>query len=198
MSCDASNGCTWPGNDPEYQRYHDEEWGIPLTDDRALYEKIVLEGFQAGLSWITILRKRPHFRKVFKNFDAEKIACFDEKKIAALMEDPGIVRNRLKIEATISNAKAFLDLQERDGLAHFLWSFVDGKPQQNNFRSMAEVPAETEVSRKMSKALKKAGFRFVGPTTVYAMMQSAGLVNDHMVTCPRHAACRKLGRSRVI
>lgn len=175
-------------------RYHDEEWGVPKTDDRVLLEKIILEGFQAGLSWITILRKREHFRKVFDGFDPEKIAGYGDKKIAGLMNDPGIVRNRLKVEATIDNAKAYLKLREERSLASLVWEVAGGKPQQNSFESIGEVQAETPASKALSKELKRRGFRFVGPTTMYAFMQAAGMVNDHFVSCPRHAACAKLAR----
>jgi DNA-3-methyladenine glycosylase I len=189
-------GCTWPGLDrPIYTRYHDEEWGVPKKQDRELFEKLVLEGFQAGLSWITILTKRDNFRKAFHGFDAGKIARYGEKDIARLMADPGIVRNRLKIEATIANAKAYLALRKTTTLAAFLWSFLDDGPLQNTFTTMKDVPAETELSKRISKALKAEGFRFVGPTTIYAFMQSVGMVNDHVVGCPRHDECARLQRA---
>jgi len=192
----GENGrCPWAGTEPIYVAYHDEEWGVPNADDRALFEKLILEGFQAGLSWITILRKRERFREVFDNFDPGKIARYDEKKIASLLADPGIIRHRGKIEAAISNARACLDLQERTTLAAFLWDFVDGKPLQNKPLGMTDIPAQTETSTAMSKALKKQGFRFCGPTTLYAFMQSMGLVNDHLVTCPRHAPCAAMAKS---
>jgi len=184
--------CGWAGPDPIYIAYHDEEWGVPNGDSRALFEKIVLEGFQAGLSWLTILRKREHFRQVFDNFDAEKIAAYGPEKTAALLADPGIVRNRLKVEATISNARAYLTLNQTQRFSQFLWDFVDGTPVQNCFAALADVPAETETSRAISKALKSHGFRFVGPTTVYAMMQSVGMVNDHLTDCFRREACAKM------
>ena len=188
--------CPWVGiTDAEYQRYHDEEWGVPHADDRLLFEKLVLEGFQSGLSWLTILKKRPTFRKAFANFDATRIARYGDADKARLMADAGIVRNRLKIEATIDNARAYLKLRERTSLAAFLWNFVDGRPIVHERRSMADVPAETEISRAISKALKKEGFRFVGPTTVYAFMQSSGFVNDHMIGCHRHAPCAELQRA---
>ena len=159
--------CPWPGiADPEYTRYHDEEWGVPHADDRRLFEKLVLEGFQSGLSWLTILRKRPAFRAAFHDFDAERIAHFGDKDKARLMADAGIVRNRLKIEASIDNARAYLRLAEGQGLAAFLWNFLDGRPIANDHRSFKDVPAQTELSKAMSKALKKEGFRFVGPTTL--------------------------------
>ena len=185
--------CPWPGiADPEYTRYHDEEWGVPHADDRRLFEKLVLEGFQAGLSWITILRKRPAFRKAFDDFDVERIARYGDAEKARLMADAGIVRNRLKIEATIDNARAYLRLADRISLSAFLWNFLDGRPINHERRAFGEVPAETELSKTMSKALKKEGFRFVGPTTLYAFMQSSGFVNDHLITCHRHAECLRL------
>ena len=191
--------CPWPNiDDPEYARYHDEEWGVPKTGDRALFEKIVLEGFQAGLSWLTILRKRDNFRKAFHGFEPERIVRYGAKDHARLMADPGIVRNRLKIEATIANARAYLKLREEQTLSSFIWDHLDGKPVINQFRDFSEVPAETPLSTTISKALKKRGFRFVGPTTMYAFMQASGLVNDHLVGCPRHAACAKLQRSLVL
>jgi DNA-3-methyladenine glycosylase I len=188
--------CTWAGNDAEYQRYHDEEWGVPLKTDRAIFEKLVLEGFQAGLSWITILRKRENFRRAFDKFDAERIARYGAKDIARLMADEGIVRNRAKVEATIDNAKTYLKLRERTTLKTFLQDFLDEDgPVQSYARTMRDIPAETELSKRISKALKVEGFRFVGPTTVYAFMQSAGMVNDHLVGCFRHAECAKLQRA---
>jgi len=186
--------CHWAGDDPLYIRYHDEEWGIPKTDDIALFEKLVLEGFQAGLSWITILRKREHFREIFDGFQPEKIVRYNDRKTAALMADPGIVRNRLKIEATVDNARAYLKLAETQSLSHLLWDIAGGKPQQNSFAAKGSLPAETPTSKAMSKALKAHGFRFVGPTTVYAFMQSVGMVNDHFVACDRHAECARLAR----
>ncbi len=190
--------CPWVGiEDPTYARYHDEEWGVPHADDRRLFEKLVLEGFQAGLSWITILRKRENFRRAFHGFEAKRIARYTERDVARLMADEGIVRNRLKIEATIDNAKAFLVLTERQTLASFLWEHAGGKSATNTFAKFGEVPASTDVSKRISKALKKEGFRFVGPTTIYAFMQSTGMVNDHLVGCPRHGACAKLQRAFV-
>jgi DNA-3-methyladenine glycosylase I len=165
---------------------------VPNGDSRALFEKIILEGFQAGLSWITILRKREHFRRVFDGFDPEAIARYGPEKTAALMSDPGIVRNRLKVEAAVTNARAYLALAEKQSFASFLWNFVDGKPIQNRFAAHGDIPAETPLSRAVSKALKTQGFRFVGPTTIYAMMQSVGLVNDHLTGCHRHEACAEL------
>jgi DNA-3-methyladenine glycosylase I len=184
--------CKWVGNEPIYIDYHDEEWGVPNGNSQALFEKIVLEGFQAGLSWITILRKRDHFRAVFDEFDANKIARYGPEKVAELLEDQGIVRNRSKIEATILNAQAYLNLSEKQSFAKFLWNFVDGKPVQNGFTNFADIPPVTPLSKTISNELKAQGFRFVGPTTVYAMMQAAGLVNDHMTSCHRHSVCAGL------
>ena len=187
--------CPWVGiAEPIYTRYHDEEWGVPQPDDRALFEKLVLEGFQAGLSWLTILKKRENFRRAFHGFVPERIARYGAKDIARLMADPGIVRNRLKVEATIDNARAVLKLTKRMSLSTFLWKFLDGHPQINRHKSFKTVPAETPASKAISKALKAEGFRFVGPTTVYAFMQSTGMVNDHLVTCHRHEACAELQR----
>jgi DNA-3-methyladenine glycosylase I len=190
-----SKRCPWPGTDPLYVAYHDEEWGVPEGDDQALYEKLVLDGFQAGLSWITILRKREAFRRAFDGFAPERIARYSQKKVEALMRDEGIVRNRAKIEGAILSARAWLDIMGRGpGFAAYLWDFVDGKPIVNRFRSIKEIPAETELSRAVSKDLKARGFEFCGPTIVYAFMQATGMVNDHLVGCPRHEACKKLGR----
>lgn len=187
--------CAWVGiADPEYQRYHDEEWGVPHADDRLLFEKLVLEGFQSGLSWLTILRKRPAFRAAFHDFDAARIARYTDTDKARLMADAGIVRNRLKVEATIDNARAYLKLRERTTLAAYLWGFLDGHPLVHERRSMTEVPPETALSKAISKALKTEGFRFVGPTTIYAFMQSSGFVNDHIVDCHRHGPCAALQR----
>jgi DNA-3-methyladenine glycosylase I len=190
--------CPWTGiEDPIYARYHDEEWGVPHADDRRLFEKLVLEGFQAGLSWLTILRKREGFRRAFHGFDAGRIARFTARDVERLMADQGIVRNRLKIEATIDNAKAFLALTKRQSLSSFLWAEAGGKAAANRFAAFRDIPASTEISLKISKALKKEGFRFVGPTTVYAFMQATGMVNDHVAGCPRHAECAKLQRAFV-
>jgi DNA-3-methyladenine glycosylase I len=187
--------CPWVGiAEPIYTRYHDQEWGVPQPDDRALFEKLVLEGFQAGLSWLTILKKREDFRCAFHGFVPERIARYGAKDIARLLADPGIVRNRLKVEATIDNARAVLRLTQRTRLSTFLWNFLDGHPQINRHKSFKTVPAETPASKAISKALKAEGFRFVGPTTVYAFMQSTGMVNDHLVTCHRHEACAELQR----
>jgi DNA-3-methyladenine glycosylase I len=190
--------CSWPGTDPLYIAYHDEEWGVPERDDRALYEKLVLDGFQAGLSWITILRKREAFRRAFVGFAPDKIARFPSKKVEALMRDEGIVRNRMKIEGAVASARAWLRMMEQGpGFASYLWGFVDGKPIVNRYREMTEIPAETELSRAISKDLKSRGFKFCGPTIVYAFMQATGMVNDHLMSCHRHADCVKLGRERL-
>ncbi|MEQ1615937.1 MAG: DNA-3-methyladenine glycosylase I [Hyphomicrobiaceae bacterium] len=182
--------CTWGGiEDPIYEHYHDTEWGVPKTRDVDLFEKMILEGFQSGLSWITILKKRDNFRRAFDDFDAEKIARYTDADKARLMADAGIVRNRLKIEATIDNARAYLKLVDRQSLASFLWGFLDGKPLINQPAKHGDIPAETDLSKRISKALKAEGFRFVGPTTMYAFMQSSGMVNDHLTSCHRHAAC---------
>ena len=181
--------CAWCGDDPLYQAYHDTEWGVPLHDDRALFELLTLEGAQAGLSWITVLRKRETYRQAFAGFDPEQVARFTETDQAALMLNPGIVRNRLKIASTIDNARAFLAIQAEFGsFDAWLWRFVDGQPIQNQLRSLAEAQASTALSDQLSKALKKRGFRFVGTTICYAFMQAAGLVNDHVTDCFRHQA----------
>lgn len=179
--------CPWCGTDPLYVAYHDTEWGVPEYDPRALWEKLILDGFQAGLAWITILRKREGFRAAFAGFEPEIIAGWGEAEVARLLTDPGIVRSRAKIEATIGNAQAYLRIAEGEGFDQWLWRYVGGTPLQTNLRSMAEVPASTPLSERVSKDLKKAGFRFAGPTIVYAFMQAVGMVNDHIVTCPRHA-----------
>ena len=190
---DGLKRCAWPKQDPLYVAYHDEEWGVPEYDDRALYEKLILDGFQAGLSWITILRKRDNFRRAFDGFAPEKIARYTPKKVERLMQDAGIVRNRMKIEGTVRSARAYLDIMEKGpGFSRLLWDFMGGKPKVNRFRSTSQVPAETELSRKISKELAGRGFKFVGPTIVYAFMQATGMVNDHVVTCHRHATLAKL------
>jgi DNA-3-methyladenine glycosylase I len=191
---DGLTRCPWAGVDPLYVAYHDEEWGVPEWDDQAMFEKLVLDGFQAGLSWITILRKRPAFRKAFDGFEPEKIARWSDKKKDALMQDAGIIRNRAKIEATVALARIVLDFADKGGFARHLWSFVDGRPIDNARRSLKEVPAESEVSRAIAKDLRARGGNFVGPTIVYAFMQATGMVNDHLVDCCRHQACRALAR----
>jgi DNA-3-methyladenine glycosylase I len=195
---DGLRRCPWPdvGN-ALYVDYHDQEWGVPEYDDRALYEKLMLDGFQAGLSWITILRKRDNFRRAFEGFKPEKIARYDARKKARLMADAGIVRNRLKVEGAVLSARAYLDVMDKGpGFSALLWDFVDGKPKINRFRDTKQVPAETELSKKISKDLAGRGFKFVGPTIVYAFMQAVGMVNDHLVKCHRHEECCKLHGKR--
>ena len=188
--------CPWPRDDALYVAYHDEEWGVPEHDSRALFEKLLLDGFQAGLSWITILRKRDAFRAAFHGFDPAKIARYGAPERARLMGDPGIVRNRAKVDASVSNAIAYLEIEAKQGFAPYLWGFVDGKPIQNAFRDIGEVPAETPLARSISKDLRQRGFKFVGPTIVYAFMQAVGIVNDHVVTCHRHQAVKRLSTRR--
>jgi DNA-3-methyladenine glycosylase I len=193
-SSDSLVRCPWPGEDPLYVAYHDEEWGVPEFDDRALYEKLMLDGFQAGLSWITILRKRDNFRRAFDDFEPQVIVGYTPKKLHALMQDAGIVRNRAKIEGAAASARAYLEVMEKGpGFAKLLWDFMDGRPKVNRFRSRSQVPAETPLSRAISKELSSRGFKFCGPTIVYAFMQAVGMVNDHLVKCHRHAACAELG-----
>jgi len=185
--------CPWCEGFDLYRQYHDSEWGLPLYDDHALFELLILEGAQAGLSWSTVLKKREHYRRVFDRFNPELIARYDDQKVAALLADPGIIRNRAKVAATIQNAKAFLAINnEGQTFSDFLWGSVDGKPIQNNWKSMAEVPTKTVQSDAMSKALVRAGFKFVGSTICYAFMQASGMVNDHLTSCPRHAETREL------
>ena len=182
--------CSWAGTDPLYLSYHDEEWGVPMFDDRRLFEMLILEGAQAGLSWITILKKRENYRRAFDAFDPERIARYDERRIASLLTDPGIVRNRLKLQATVGNAKAYLAMADAGtSLSEYLWSYVDGTPIRNAWRSMNDVPVSTAVSDAMSKDLKRRGFRFVGSTICYAFMQAVGMVNDHVTACFRWDAC---------
>jgi len=196
-TADSLIRCPWPKQDPLYCAYHDEEWGMPEYDDRSLYEKLVLDGFQAGLAWITILRKRDNFRQAFDGFAPEKIARYTPKKVERLMQDAGIVRNRAKIEGAVGSARAYLDIMEKGpGFSALLWGYLDGMPKQNKYRSMRQVPAETELSRRISKDLVGRGFKFVGPTIVYAFMQAVGMVNDHLVSCHRHEACAKLASKR--
>ena len=179
--------CEWCGSDPLYVAYHDTEWGVPERDGRALWEKLILDGFQAGLSWITILRKRDAFRHAFEGFEPEVIAHWGEADVNRLLADRGIVRHRGKIEATIGNARAYLEIERQGGFSEFIWNHVDGVPIQNSWVSQADVPPATELSATLSADLKQAGFRFCGPTIVYAWMEATGLVNDHLVGCPRHA-----------
>ena len=181
--------CGWCGTDPLYIAYHDREWGRPETDSRALFEKLVLDGFQAGLSWLTTLRKRENDRAALAGLDPARLARWGEAEVARALADPGIVRHRGKIEAAVTNARAWAEIEAREGFDRFLWRFVDYHPRQNAWEALSEVPAETPLSREMSKALKAAGFRFCGPTIVYAFVQATGLVNDHLVSCPQHAAC---------
>ncbi|MBT3788325.1 MAG: DNA-3-methyladenine glycosylase I [Alphaproteobacteria bacterium] len=179
--------CSWPGEDPYYVAYHDEEWGVPVRDGQALFEKLILDGFQAGLSWITILRKREAFIKAFDSFDPQKIARYTPKKVERLMQDAGIVRNRSKIESTISSAQAWLDMEESgQSFEDFIWGFVDGKVVQNSWKNESKVPVDSTQSIAMSKALKQAGFKYCGPTICYAFMQAVGLINDHTTKCFRH------------
>lgn len=179
--------CDWVGDDPLYIAYHDEEWGVPVHDDRKLFEMLILEGAQAGLSWSTILNKRDNYRAAFDNFDPRKVAAYGEEKITALLDNPGIVRNRLKVRSAVQNAQSFLRIQEEFGsFDAYIWQFVDGRPLQNNWRSLSEIPAQTAESQAISKDLKKRGFNFVGPTICYAFMQAVGMVNDHVVSCFRY------------
>ncbi|PIX95794.1 MAG: DNA-3-methyladenine glycosylase I [Hydrogenophilales bacterium CG_4_9_14_3_um_filter_63_34] len=185
--------CPWPGSDPLYQRYHDEEWGVPLRDERALFELLLLEGMQAGLSWITLLRRREGLRLAFDGFDPARIATYDSDRVAALLADSRIIRNRAKVAAAIANARAFLAVKARGGdFSELIWAVVNGQPRQNHWRAMAEVPAATEDSQRLSQCLLQRGFKFVGPTICYAFMQSAGLVNDHLLSCPRHGEVMRL------
>jgi DNA-3-methyladenine glycosylase I len=192
IECAAvSDRCGWVSKDPLYIDYHDGVWGVPERDDRALFEKLILDGFQAGLSWIVILKKRDNFRRAFANFAPQKIARFDAKKIKTLLADEGIVRNRAKIEGTITNARAYLEIMEETGsFSDFIWDATGGKTIQNRWKTWKQVPAETAESRALSKKLKARGFTFVGPTIVYAFMQAVGMVNDHVVTCFRHSELR--------
>ena len=186
--------CGWCGQDALYVDYHDTEWGVPEWDNRALWEKLILDGFQAGLAWITILRKRDNFRGAFKGFDPQVIARWGETEVEHLLRDAGIVRHRGKIEATIGNARAWLVIESDQGFDKFLWNYVDGKPLQNNPRSMADIPTQTDLSVRLSKDLKGAGFKFCGPTIVYAFMQAVGMVNDHQITCRQHSRVQALAR----
>jgi DNA-3-methyladenine glycosylase I len=193
----SAERCHWANPaDPLYVAYHDEEWGAPEWDGRALYEKLMLDGFQAGLAWITILRKRETMRAAFAGFEPAKVARFGERDIARLMDDPGIIRSRAKIEAAISGARIYLDMAERgEDFSAFLWAFVDGRPIQNAWASSRELPAKTELSERLAKELKRRGFKFCGPVIVYAFIQAVGMVNDHQTSCPRHRACAKLARA---
>jgi DNA-3-methyladenine glycosylase I len=189
--------CPWCGSDPLYVDYHDSEWGVPERDDRALFEKLLLDGFQAGLSWITILRKRDNFRLAFDGFVPEKIARYDKRKLASLMKDAGIIRNRMKIDGSVASARAYLEIMEKGpGFSKYLWEFVDGEPIVNRRKTIKQIPAESDVSRKISKDLKARGFKFCGPTIVYAFMQAVGMVNDHLMTCHRYGALTKARKRR--
>jgi len=187
--------CEWAENDELLQRYHDKEWGVPLYDDQKLFEFLMLDGFQAGLSWLTILQKRENFRRAFDNFNVEKIASYSASKLNALLNDNGIIRNRLKIKAAVTNARAYLDLRQHErSFSEFIWHFVGGQPIVNHYSSWQAIPARSKISEKMSSALKKYGFTFVGPTICYAFMQAAGLVNDHIVDCFRHQEVQQLNK----
>jgi DNA-3-methyladenine glycosylase I len=188
--------CDWCGDDPLYQKYHDEEWGVPCYNQDVLFEFLLLEGAQAGLSWITVLRKREHYRAAYDGFAAEKIARYSPTRVEKLLQNPGIIRNRLKVESAVRNARAYLQVLEREGsFADYIWQFVDGRPHQNHWRSLAQVPASTPESDRMSKQLKKDGFNFVGSTICYAYMQSMGMVNDHLTSCFRHQECHLVSRT---
>lgn len=189
------NRCGWCVGDPLYEAYHDHEWGVPVLDDGTLFEFLTLETFQAGLSWITVLRKRNNFRDAFDNFDYRKIAQYKDAKVTELMQNSGIIRNQMKIRATITNAREFIKIQEEFGsFCKYIWSFTDGKPIQNEIEDYTKAPATTEISDKLSKDLKKRGFKFVGSTVMYAHMQATGMVNDHQVDCFRHQAVKELGK----
>lgn len=191
-----SDRCGWVGTDPIYEAYHDTEWGVPEWDSRALWEKLILDGFQAGLSWITILKKRENFRSAFQGFDPDIIATWGEDDVRRLLEDAGIIRHRGKIEATITNARVWQQIEAERGFDTYLWSYMDGRPLQNRWSTLTDVPTETEISRAISKDLKKRGFKFCGPTIVYAFMQAVGMVNDHLVTCPCHDRVARLPQTR--
>ncbi|MCP3849119.1 MAG: DNA-3-methyladenine glycosylase I [Gammaproteobacteria bacterium] len=187
MKQSIKNRCEWCSGDKLYQKYHDSEWGVPSYDDQHLFEMLILEGAQAGLSWITVLKKRAHYQKVFDHFDANKIALYDEKKIAQLLADPGIIRNRLKVNSTITNARLFIEIKEEYGsFSDYIWQFVNGQPIINHWKMLSNVPVSTKESDQMSKALKKRGFKFIGTTICYAYMQAVGMVNDHTLDCYRH------------
>lgn len=192
---DGITRCAWPGEDPLYVSYHDEEWGVPEYDSRALYEKLVLDGFQAGLSWITILRKRENFRKAFHGFDPEKIARYGKRDFDRLMKNEGIIRSNAKIKAAIKGAQLWLEIEEKEpgGFTELIWKHVDGKPKINTYKTMKQIPAKTKMSEGLAKELKQRGFNFCGPVIVYAFAQAIGMVNDHMVSCHRHAECATIG-----
>lgn len=192
---DGLKRCPWPGTDPLYLDYHDHEWGVPELNDRALFEKLILDGFQAGLSWITILRKRDNFRKAFDGFDPEKMVRYTPARVEKLLQNEGIIRHRGKIEGAIKSARVYLDIQEEQGFAAYLWDFTDGRVINKRPRKMTDIPTENEISQKIAKDLKKRGFTFCGPTIVYAFMQAVGMVNDHLVTCYRHDEVKALGET---
>lgn len=182
--------CLWSISDPIYVEYHDQEWGVPVRDDRKQFEFLVLESAQAGLSWLTILKRREGYRRLYSDFDPNQVALFDENKIVSMLQDPGIIRNRKKIESSINNARLFMDLQAKYGsFSSYLWGFLDGKPKVNHFRSHSDIPANTPLSDTISKEMKKLGFSFLGSTIIYAHLQATGLVNDHLVSCFRHSEC---------
>ena len=184
--------CEWANGDPLYEKYHDEEWGVPLRDDGKLFEFLVLEGMQAGLSWMTILKKRENFRKAFDGFDLERVANYDENKIEELMQNKGIIRNQLKIKATITNARAFIEIKKEFGsFSKYIWGFVDNKPINNKCKTLRDIPAKTQLAEEISKDLKKRGFKFVGPTIIYSHMQATGMVNDHLMDCNRWKAVQE-------
>ncbi|WP_298635055.1 DNA-3-methyladenine glycosylase I [uncultured Umboniibacter sp.] len=189
--------CGWCLSDPVYRDYHDSEWGVPLFDERRIFEFLLLEGVQAGLSWITVLKRRDNYRLVYDNFDAKKIVAWSEEKKHSLLQDARIIRNRLKVESAQRNARAYLEMRSQGlSLSQYFWNFVDGEPIQNRFEALSAVPAETPLSQQISKDLKKRGFNFVGPTIIYAHMQAMGLVNDHLLSCPRHSVCAELRSSK--
>jgi DNA-3-methyladenine glycosylase I len=194
---DGISRCPWPGVDPLYVSYHDKEWGVPELDARVLYEKLVLDGFQAGLSWITILRKRENFRKAFEGFEPEKIARYGKREVNRLLANEGIVRSPAKINAAIKGAQLWLEIQEKEpgGFPYLIWKHVDGRPKINHWKTIKQVPAETPMSQKLAKELKQRGFNFCGPVIIYAFAQAVGMVNDHVVTCFRHADCEALAES---
>lgn len=193
---EAILGCAWQTSDPIYIDYHDQEWGVPEWDSRALWEKLILDGFQAGLSWITILKKRDAFRDAFAGFDPDKVAAFGQSDVERLLSNPGIIRHRGKIEAAISNARVWQEIEAEQGFDRYLWDFVGGKPIVNEFKTAQDIPAFTELSEEISKDLKRRGFKFCGPTIVYAFMEAVGMVNDHLVSCPRHGEVQRLSGIR--
>jgi DNA-3-methyladenine glycosylase I len=191
------NRCPWPGSDPLYQRYHDEEWGVPRRDEAGHFEFLILEGAQAGLSWLTILRRRENYRRVFAKFNPKKVAAFTQEHVEKILQDPSIIRNRLKVEGAVHNARLFLEVADKhQGFANFLWSFVDGKPVQNSWRDLSEVPATTTLSDQVSRELKRLGFKFTGSTIVYSHLQATGLVNDHLTSCFRYRQIKALAKGR--